>query len=272
MTARPLVSCVVPVYNGERFLAEAIDSILAQTHRPIEVLVVDDGSTDASREVGGRYGDPVRLVCQETAGPAGTRNRGVHEAAGEFLAFLDADDLWHPEKLARQLARFRARPDLQYCVTHAQLFWIDQLAAEAQQFQGHPRAAPTPGYATTTLLARRSCFDRVGVFNTRLWFGDATDWFVRAQELELPMELLPDVLTYHRMHERNLTRRRSDESRAEFLAIVKASLDRRRNGALPMGGEGVIPHSPPAPPGSPDHTVVGEGPDPDAVDPPAASG
>jgi glycosyltransferase involved in cell wall biosynthesis len=218
----------VPAFNSERYLAEALDSILKQTYRPIEVIVADDGSADGTPKLVASYGDTLRCVTQVTAGPAATRNLGLHAATGSFVAFLDADDLWHPEKLARQFARFQAKPALEYCVTHVQMFWADEIAGEAEHYKDHPRAHPLPGYATTTLLARRRTFDRVGDFDTTLWFGDATDWFMRAAEQNLAMELLPDVLTYHRMHTANLTRRHSEESKAEFLRIVKASLDRRR--------------------------------------------
>src|SRR3954451_22735593 len=88
----PLVSCIVPVFNGERYLREALQSILAQSYRPIEVVVVDDGSTDRSPVVVAGFGREVRYLRQENAGPAAARNHGVQEARGELLAFLDADD------------------------------------------------------------------------------------------------------------------------------------------------------------------------------------
>lgn len=223
-----LVSCVVPTYNSERYLAKALDSILAQTYRPFEIIVADDGSTDETSKIATQYGDKTRFVCQETAGPAATRNLGLLNAVGEFIAFLDADDLWHPEKLARQMARFNARPTLDACVTHVQMFWTDDMAIEQARYRGHPRTKPLPGYATTTLLAHRRLFDTTGEFNTSLWFADATDWFMRAAEQGAIIELLAEVLTYHRMHPTNLTRRRSEASREEFLKIVKSSLDRRR--------------------------------------------
>jgi glycosyltransferase involved in cell wall biosynthesis len=103
MTA-PLISCVVPVFNGERYLGEALDSILAQTYRPLELLVVDDGSTDGTAALVTRYRDQIRPLFQPNAGQAAARNLGLSVARGEFVAFLDADDLWHPEKLARQMA------------------------------------------------------------------------------------------------------------------------------------------------------------------------
>src|ERR687893_681850 len=98
----PLVSCIVPVFNGERYLQAALDSIFAQTYRSLEVLVVDDGSTDNTAAIVGSYGDRVRYLQQDNHGPSAARNRGIEAATCEFIAFLDADDLWHAEKLERQ--------------------------------------------------------------------------------------------------------------------------------------------------------------------------
>src|SRR5262245_10754564 len=100
----PLVSCIVPVYNGEAFLGEALASIRAQRHRPIEILVVDDGSTDGTAAVVMAADAGIRYMRQDNAGGAAARNRGIGMARGTFVAFLDADDLWPPEKLERQIA------------------------------------------------------------------------------------------------------------------------------------------------------------------------
>lgn len=109
MSDGPTVSVIIPVYNGERFLAEAIRSALDQTLSPAEIIVIDDGSTDASAEVARGFGPPVRVLAQANLGPAAARNLGVAHAAGDLLAFLDADDLWMPEKLAYQV-QFLCRP------------------------------------------------------------------------------------------------------------------------------------------------------------------
>jgi glycosyltransferase involved in cell wall biosynthesis len=223
-----LVSCVIAAYNSAEYVEAAIRSVLAQTYRPIEVVVADDGSQDATRELAAAFGEPVRVVAQENAGPAATRNLGLRVARGELVAFLDADDLWHPEKLVRQTARFEARPELQASITHVRNFWAEDQAELESHYRDHPRMRPMPGYATTTLLARRSAFDVVGELDTGLWFGDAMDWFVRARDLGVEVELMPDVLTFHRFHPGNLSRRRSRESEDEFLGLLKASLDRRR--------------------------------------------
>ena len=172
---QPLISCIVPVFNGERFLAEALNSIMAQTYKPLEVIVADDGSSDETASVARGYGAQVRYLWQPNQGPAAARNLGLSRAQGDFLAFLDADDLWHHEKLERQMARSRARPELDYCVTHVQNFRTPKDGATANGLENYYIGRPLPGYVTATLLARRSLFDRVGPFNPSLHHGDDTD-------------------------------------------------------------------------------------------------
>jgi glycosyltransferase involved in cell wall biosynthesis len=106
----PVISCIVPVFNAERYLRETLDSVMGQTYRPLEIIVADDGSTDATASVVAAYGDRVRYLLQPNGGPAAARNLGLRAVSGEFVAFIDQDDLWNPEKLARQMARFQAHP------------------------------------------------------------------------------------------------------------------------------------------------------------------
>jgi glycosyltransferase involved in cell wall biosynthesis len=226
--AQPLVSCIVPIWNGSTYLAEALDSILAQTYKPIELLVVDDGSTDGSDRIAAAYGGRLRLIYQEHAGPPAARNTGLAAARGSFIAILDSDDRWHPEKLARQMARFDARPELDLCNCWVQNFWEPELAAEAERYRGHRRAQPVPGYVAATLLARRSAFDAVGSFDERLVFGDAPEWFVRARRRGLLLETIPEVLLYRRLHSRNHTRVAENAAREQYLELLREHLDRQR--------------------------------------------
>jgi glycosyltransferase involved in cell wall biosynthesis len=223
-----LVSCVVPCFNGERYLAEAIDSILAQTHRPLEIIVVDDGSTDRSAEVVRRYGAGVRYHHQENRGPGAACNQGVALATGAFVAFLEQDDLWLPDKTRRQLAAFEADPTLDYCVGHIQNFWIPELAEEARRFRDARAMQPVPGYVVQTLMVRRELLEQAGRFDETLHFSFASDWFLRVDERGAVGTLLPDVLTRRRLHHDNFSRRNRAASHDQFLQVVKAALDRRR--------------------------------------------
>ncbi len=227
---KPLVSCIVPVFNGERYLAEALDSILAQTWRPLEVIVVDDGSTDGTAHIAAGYGERISYLRQANAGPAAARNRGLDAARGEFIAFLDADDLWHKEKLALQMARFEARPELELCLSHLQHFWEPEMKDEEDRLRDHRFSKPLPAYATQAILARRALFDAVGRLDPALRILDDTDWLLRAADRGTVTEMVPDVLTFRRMHGSNISR-----DQATVLdglpRIFKASLDRRRRSA-----------------------------------------
>ena len=234
-TESPLVSCIVPVFNGERFLAAALDSIFAQTWRPLDVIVVDDGSTDGSVRVAARYGERITHIQQANAGPAAARNRGLGAAAGAFVAFLDQDDLWHEEKLARQMARFEARPELELCFASIRTFWEPEVKAEEERLREPLRAGGKAGYLTQTMLARRALFERVGPFDVQARHRDATDWILRATDCGAVIDLLPEVLAYRRIHRDNFSRQRTAADHEYLLRVVKGSLDRRRRDAARKG-------------------------------------
>lgn len=228
MAHNPLVSCIVPVFNGALYLSEALESIFAQSYQPLEVIVVDDGSTDDTPAVIARFADRIRSARQENAGPASARNRGIELARGPLIAFLDADDLWHADKLQEQVACLAERPDADGCVTHTQNFWIDELRAEAEQHRDHRVAQPLPAYLASTLTARRSVFETIGRFDTALGFGHSTDWFLRARAHGVVIVEIPLVRYYRRLHHSNRSRRMGHQSREEFLQLVKSHLDRKR--------------------------------------------
>ncbi len=226
-----LITCIVPVYNGERHLEEALDSIFAQSWRPIEVIVVDDGSTDRTRAIAldaAARSPELSVITQTNAGPAAARNTGVAHSHGELICFLDGDDLWHPEKLARQAECFDSDPQLDYSVHHVQNFWDDELAGEAEAYREHARGQPIPGYVTQCLMVRRRAFERIGIFDLELQHGDSADWFLRARTGGMTGNLMQDVLTYRRMHELNRSRTEASDSLDEFFGILKRSLDQKR--------------------------------------------
>jgi len=226
----PGVSCVIPVCNGAAFLDEAIDSALAQSHRPIEVIVVDDGSTDATPSVAQRRGEPVRYVRQENAGPSSARNRGIELARGELIALLDADDRWLEGKLARQVAVLTERPELDGCLTHGRLFWDGDgaLAAEELAWPAE-RRIDTGGLIGSTLVVRRGVFERASLFDATLPHSGLAEWFARARERGAVMETIAEVLVERRMHADNFSRRRAARDE-EYFRLLKRSLDRKRAG------------------------------------------
>lgn len=225
----PLVSCIIPTFNGEDYLGSALDSIFAQTYPNLEVLVVDDGSTDGTADLIADYGHDVRYLWQPNTGPAAACNRGLRQSRGRFLAFLEQDDLWHPGKLEIQM-RALEDPALDYCVTLLENF-LETTSGFPATYRLHAsRSGPLPGYVTQTLLVRRDAFRRGGTFDTERRFSHGTEWFLRARARGLLGELIPQVLVRRRIHGGNLSLRRAEDSRDEYLHLLKRSLDDRRNG------------------------------------------
>ncbi len=226
------VSVIIPVWNGEVYLGETIESALAQTVSPHEVIVVDDGSTDGSAAVAEGYRDagPVTVVRQENRGHPAALNRGIEASSGDFLGFLDADDLWFEPKLERQLECFAADPDLDYCVTGLRNF-ISPDRATADCLLDAKLLAPQRGYGVQTLLARRRAFDRVGLFEPELRHAAKTSWFLRARDAGARGAEIEEVLVHRRLHGENISQSQRGESLDEYLTLLKARLDRRRKEA-----------------------------------------
>jgi glycosyltransferase involved in cell wall biosynthesis len=233
MSSAPLVSVVIPVHNGERYLGAAIDSVVAQRGVTTEVLVVDDGSIDASAAIAAAYGPPVSVHSGPASGAGAARNRGVELTRAPFVAFLDADDLWPAHKLELQLEAFYAAPDLDLVYGHLAEFVTPDLdPVEASRVKA--REHPQPGYVAGTLLARRKALLEVGPFREDLAVGEFVDWMARAREQVVREAMLPDLVLSRRVHGTNLTRARRDRL-TDLAHVVKASLDRRRAAAEGAG-------------------------------------
>lgn len=213
------ISVIIPLYNGARHIEACLTSILAQSRPAAEVIVIDDGSSDDGPSRAKAHPIKPTIVHQPNNGPAAARNRGIACAKYDFLAFNDQDDLWHPRKLEWQMAAFERHETLQLCYGRVDLFWDDKNCSEAKAFANHTRAKRVAGYISPALLARRAAFDRLGLLDETLRFGDGSAWAARAQDECVEMHLLDKVVLYHRMHASNLTRKR-DESAKEFLSIL----------------------------------------------------
>jgi glycosyltransferase involved in cell wall biosynthesis len=225
----PLVSCVLPVYNGERYLEEALQSVFRQTYRSTQVIVVDDGSTDSTAAIVAAHGDRVEYLHQSNAGPSPATNHGIESSRGELGAFLDADDRWPAQKLALQVAHLVDRPETAAVFGHARNFWIPELREEALRYAGHRIAQPLPAYTRGTMMVRRTALDAVGAFDPRMGHGEVQDWVLRARAIGLRVDLLPDTILERRLHPGNRSRHLQQDSREEFLELIKRSLDRARD-------------------------------------------
>jgi glycosyltransferase involved in cell wall biosynthesis len=223
--SRPLVSVIIPVYNGEAFLAEAVESIQRQDYHPLEIIIVDDGSTDGTATVASRFKEHVRYIYQSNSWPAAARNRGLRMANGEVIGFLDADDLWTEKKLELQLGRMAKDQSVDIIIGLQLFVKVDGVVDGKHTFE--KLLDPLVNLNLGSALFRRAVFDRVGFFDETLYYCDDWDWFMRARELGVPMVIHQDVTLVQRRHESNMTNNTVLGNRY-MMQMLKKSLDRRR--------------------------------------------
>lgn len=230
MTGQPRISVVIPVFNGERFLREAIGSALAQGEDLLEVLVVDDGSTDDSASFAAGFGDPVRVLRQPNAGHVAARNRGLAAARGDFITSLDADDLFTPDKFELQATRLDANPDVDIVIGQLSYLLREGPDENSPGFSGYSDDHLSLSFGGC--LFRRRVFDRLGYPDESMRFCDDWDWFMRAREAAVPMLIHRHVVLQQRLHTGNMTRQREEGARF-ILEMTRRSLARRRTGGVP---------------------------------------
>lgn len=224
-----LVSVIIPVYNSEEYLAQAIESVLAQTYRPTELIVVDDGSDDQSSAIARSYRE-VSYLCQDNQGPPTARNRGLAAARGKFISFIDHDDVWLPGKLELQIGVLLGHPHVGFTICRVENFLDTRFSL--------PPAARTIALmkeqiSLNTLVVRRGVFDRVGSFDPAYFIGHDLDWVARAMDMGVDMTILPEVLVRRRIHATNLSYD-VETRRKDVFRLLKASIDRQR-----WGGSGL---------------------------------
>jgi glycosyltransferase involved in cell wall biosynthesis len=212
---RPGVSVVIPSYNSAAYLPDAIDSALHQTVVPLEVIVVNDGSTDETPQILERYRGRIIAITQENRGLSGARNSGIAAARGELVAFLDADDIWLPEKLEEQVACLAEHP--QAGLIHTAAFWWNPEAGERTiRSNGNPHQLTGACYkefftynrvTVSTMVVRRECLAEVGTFDEGIRRPTTQDYdlcFRIARHYELAYVDKPLVL--YRLHTSNSSR------------------------------------------------------------------
>jgi glycosyltransferase involved in cell wall biosynthesis len=228
----PLVSVIIPVFNGEKYLREAIESVLAQTYRSFEIILVNDGSTDNSGAIAKSFASQLRYFYQDNSGLAAALNSGIELSGGCFLSFLDADDLWKEDKLMRQMMVFEDNPHVDIVFGQVKHFYSSELDENQRRRMRIP-ARVIRGFFKGSMLIKRDSFFRVGVFDTRWKVGDFVDWYLKAVEKGMKSIVLNDVVTLRRIHADNMGFRER-KSQTDFVRILKASLDRRRKIEMDM--------------------------------------
>jgi glycosyltransferase involved in cell wall biosynthesis len=219
----------MPVFNGEQFIAEAIESVLAQSLRPSELVVVDDGSTDGSAAVAERFSD-VTLIRNEHHGVSVARNTGVEHSGGDLIAFLDADDLMKPDRLERQVAALGRGVD--FVIGRADVIAEDGVELpELITAKLAPMAGDQDPYYAMTVLIRREAFDRVGAFDPDMRLGQDGDWLMRAFDAGLSHEFIEEPLTVRRFHGANASYDTEGARHASFQILKRrAARHRARSG------------------------------------------
>ena len=206
MEKNPKVSVVIPTYNSARFIVETLESVFAQTYRDYEVIVVDDGSTDNTKEVLKPYMSRIRYIYKENGGPASARNVGIKNARGEYIAFLDSDDLWLPEKLEKQIRYFEEHPEIGMVFADCIRFGEEVSNTsrnDTKQLISNDMFVNIWWYnivPTSTVMVKRVCFDKVGLFNESREIEGTEDkemWLRIARECEV--EYLREVVTKYRV-------------------------------------------------------------------------
>jgi GT2 family glycosyltransferase len=217
----PLVSVVIPVYNGERFLWESLQSVFAQSYQDYEIICVDDGSKDASLAILNECRDRIKVLQQANTGQAGARNAGAKTGIGKYLAFLDQDDRWYRQKLERQVAVLEANSEA--IMVHCDMDWIDEAGHVTQRsLVSASRRSVHKGVTMpqlvgwdpciypSTMLIRRVAFDRVGGFDQELGgYGEDIDLMLRLRQEGLFI-FLEETGTQYRKHSTNFSGSGSD--------------------------------------------------------------
>lgn len=233
----PLVSVIVPAFNAGQTLGSTLASVLDQTFTDFEVVVVDDGSTDDTSEVSRRAGEPVRCIRTTNQGVSNARNRGVAESAGEYLAFLDADDLWLPEKLKRQVEALDAA-DQTIGGTYVGVITVDPQLNETRRAQANHfsdlceslllYSSVIPS-SPSSLMVRREVDQHIGGFNPK--FSQCADWdYLLRLSLATTLKPVPEHLVMHRAGDWNMSRNIDLLERDTFAVLDEFFADEEGNG------------------------------------------
>lgn len=221
----PEVSVVIPTYNSAQFIGEALRSVFDQTFKDYEIIVVDDGSTDQTKEVIHRYGNKIRYIFQEQRGPANARNRGIRDSLGQYIAFLDADDVWLPLKLKKQVCMFHRCPPLAMVFTENSVF---NQSGVCQNSIGKGKRLMNGdvvkniflynGVVTSTVMVRSEVFNKIGLFEEELQLAEDDNMWIRIAA-NFKVALIDEPLVRYRVHPHEIT-----SNKIKLMKSVKTNI------------------------------------------------
>jgi len=246
----PLVSVIIPAYNADQFIAQAIQSVLNQTYRSYEIIVVDDGSTDQTKNILNGFKGQIRCRYQENLGPSAARNAGIKIAQGEYICFLDADDLWTPDKLEIQVEFLKHHPNIAFVFSDHRDFILGEVMPRSflddkKETFGEALVTDVPipdaflklirenFISTPTVMLRRTCFEEIGLFDENLRSVEDRDLWLRTAA-RFKLACLPRVFCMRRVHQSNISKQPGlalqgritvlEKNRREFSALVPAEI------------------------------------------------
>ncbi|MCD6162696.1 MAG: glycosyltransferase family 2 protein [candidate division Zixibacteria bacterium] len=212
----PKVSVIIPVYNSTGFIDEALQSVFAQTFKDYEIIIINDGSTDNTKQVIEKYSDKIRYFYQENRGPAAARNNGIKKAKGEYIAFIDSDDIWHPEKLKMQVSILDSNQNIGMVFTENSLFdengvYESSLGKRKRLMHGNlaENIFLYSYVATPTVMIRREVFDNIGLFEESIKMAEDDNMWIRIAS-NYRVELIYQSLVSVRDHPNRMTRQNND--------------------------------------------------------------
>jgi glycosyltransferase involved in cell wall biosynthesis len=225
------VSVIIPAFDAADYLSSALESARVQSWRPYETIVVDDGSADATAAIAERA-PGVRCLRRPHRGVSAARNAGIAAARGDVFAFLDADDVWEPEKTRLQVEVLLRNPNIGYVLCHKQDF-LDLGTAPPPWLEPGTLDGPTLALGPPALMVRRAVVEEIGGFDERFAIGEDREWFVRAESAGVERVVLPDVLLRRRIHAGSLSGRKTSATATGWVRALKSHLDRARQAHNP---------------------------------------
>ncbi len=226
-----LVSVIIPVYNGEHYIEQAIYSVINQTYKFLEIILIDDGSTDRSKNIiksiqTEQVSRKINYFYQKNQGVAIARNQGISHSKGEYIAFLDQDDIWMPNKLSLQIKFLKDNPNIDFVLGKQKIF-LEEGIPQPKWLRPQYLTEEITAYLLGVLLTRKSIFRKIGCFDQTYKYGNDYDWFLKAIDKKLPYHILDEVILLKRIHDCNESYN-IDGMTLDMLRYLRQSVYRKR--------------------------------------------